>query len=181
MLRHGGAWYDESPVALAVDRNYYLIAYRPREGKYIHFRVDRMQELRVLEDSPRASLPEGFDLAAYTRTIFDMHSGEPSRVTLELDQGLLNAAMDRFGQEARYRREGDRILVSAPPFSPGCWALGAGPSCWPRIPPSRPSRPWPGAPWQDMRRRKRGPEQLAPGLFSRLSPRFQISNSSRRP
>lgn len=129
VLRHGGAWYDENPVALAVDRNYYLIAYRPQEEKYIHFRVDRMQELSVLENCPRARLPEGFDLAAYTRTIFDMHSGEPQRVTLELDQSLINVAMDRFGQEARYRREGDRILVSAqvdvsPTFL--TWVLGFG-------------------------------------------------------
>ncbi len=129
VLRHGGAWYEEDPVALAVDRNYYLIAYRSQEEKYVHFRVDRMQELRVLEDSPRSRLPENFDLAAYTRTIFDMHSGKPERVLLELDQSLLNVAMDRFGQEAHYRREGDRIVVSAqvdvsPTFL--TWVLGFG-------------------------------------------------------
>lgn len=129
VLRHGGAWYQEDPVALAVDRNYYLVAYRPREGKYVHFRVDRMQELSVMAGVPRSPLPEGFDLAAYTRTIFDMHSGEPQRVTLELDQGLINVAMDRFGQEAHYRREGDRVVISAqvdvsPTFL--TWVLGFG-------------------------------------------------------
>ena len=111
--RREGAFYQESPVALCVDRNYYLITYRPEEGKYIHFRVDRMSDLRTAEEV-RAPLPPGFDLASYVRTIFDMHSGERQWVTLELAPSLLNVAMDRFGQEAQYR-EGDSgaVVVTA--------------------------------------------------------------------
>ena len=111
--RREGAFYQESPVALCVDRNYYLITYRPEEGKYIHFRVDRMSDLRTAEEA-RAPLPPGFDLASYVRTIFDMHSGERQWVTLELAPSLLNVAMDRFGQEAQYR-EGDSgaVVVTA--------------------------------------------------------------------
>ena len=111
--RRGGAFYQECPVALCVDRNYYLIAYRPEEGKYVHFRVDRMSDLRPAEE-PRAPLPPGFDLASYVRTIFDMHSGDRQWITLELDRSLLNVAMDRFGQEAQYRETGDgRVVVVA--------------------------------------------------------------------
>ena len=68
IYRHNGAWYEESPVALCVDRNYYLITYRPGQDKYIHFRVDRMDSLEVTE-KPRAPLPPGFDLASYVRSI----------------------------------------------------------------------------------------------------------------
>jgi len=100
-------------VALCVDRNYYLITYRPETQKYIHFRVDRISDLTVT-DVPRPELPEDFDLASYVRNIFDMHSGQRQRVTLELEQGLLNLAMDRFGQDAHYRKgEGNTIIVSA--------------------------------------------------------------------
>ena len=111
--RRGGEFYEECPVALCVDRNYYLIAYRPEEGKYIHFRVDRMSDLRTAEEA-RPPLPPGFDLASYVRTIFDMHSGDPQWVTLELDPGLLNVAMDRFGREAQYREDGEgHVVVTA--------------------------------------------------------------------
>ena len=108
--RRAGTYYQETPVALCVDRNYYLITYRPEEGKYIHFRVDRMSDLSV-SPAARPPLPEDFDLASYVRTIFDMHSGEPQRVTLELDNSLLNVAMDRFGREAHYRRAGEHTVV----------------------------------------------------------------------
>ena len=111
--RRAGAFYEEAPVALCVDRNYYLIAYRAEEGKYVHFRVDRMSDLAVSPEA-RPPLPEGFDLASYVRTIFDMHSGDPQWVTLELDRSLLNVAMDRFGREAHYRKGGgNRVIVSA--------------------------------------------------------------------
>lgn len=113
VYRHGGKLYEECPVALCVDRNYYLITYRPEERKYIHFRVDRISDLEVTE-SARPPLPADFDLASYVRTIFDMHSGDCRLVTLELDHSLLNVAMDRFGQEAHYRQgEGGTVIVSA--------------------------------------------------------------------
>ena len=113
IYRRSGAWYEESPVALCVDRNYYLITYRPDQGKYIHFRVDRMDALEVT-DRPRAQLPPHFDLASYVRTIFDMHSGSSQRVLLELDGKLLNVARDRFGDLAHYRAGANgAVLVSA--------------------------------------------------------------------
>lgn len=113
IYRHDGKVYQECPVALCVDRNYYLITYRPETGKYIHFRVDRISDLVVTED-PRPELPEDFDLASYVRNIFDMHSGHRQQVTLELDQKLLNVAMDRFGQDAHYRKgKNETIIVSA--------------------------------------------------------------------
>ena len=113
VFRHEGKVYEECPVALCVDRNYYLITYRPETGKYIHFRVDRIHDLRV-SDAARPELPEDFDLASYVRNIFDMHSGQRQQVTLELDQSLLNPAMDRFGQDAHYRKgDGNTVIVSA--------------------------------------------------------------------
>ncbi len=111
--RHGGKVYTECPAALCVDRNYYLVTYRPEENKFIHFRVDRISGLQVAE-TPRPALPRDFDPASYVRTIFDMHSGETARVTLELADHLLNVAMDRFGRDAHYRAApGGKVIVSA--------------------------------------------------------------------
>ena len=99
--RRGGARYAVNPVALCVERYYYLVAYDEARG-YVHYRVDRMSEVQVSE-TPRERLPEHFDLARYVRGIFDMYHGERLAVTLELDRSLLNVAMDRFGQDAHIR------------------------------------------------------------------------------
>lgn len=112
--RHDGKFYRECPAALCVDRNYYLVTYRPQQRKFIHFRVDRISDLTVAPELPRPALPADFDPAKYVRSIFDMHSGDTQRVTLELDGHLLNVAMDRFGQDALYRPGADgRFLVTA--------------------------------------------------------------------
>ena len=109
--RHGGQYYLVNPVALCVERNYYLVAYEERRG-YVHYRVDRISDLS-LSGERRDSLPEGFDLAEYVKGIFDMFHGESTLVTLEMEWQLLNAAVDRFGQEAHIRRgEGNRVVVS---------------------------------------------------------------------
>lgn len=111
--RHGGKVYRECPAALCVDRNYYLITYRPEEQRFIHFRVDRISGLKVA-DQARPALPKDFDPARYVRTIFDMHSGDTQQVTLELDKHLLNVAMDRFGRDAHYRAgPNGEVIVSA--------------------------------------------------------------------
>ena len=117
--RHGGKVYQECPAALCVDRNYYLITYRPEEQRFIHFRVDRISNLKVA-DLARPALPKGFDPARYVRTIFDMHSGDTQQVTLELDKHLLNVAMDRFGRDANYREgpNGEIILSAEVEVSP---------------------------------------------------------------
>lgn len=130
IYRHDGTWYTEHPVALCVDRNYYLIVYRPAEKKYIHFRVDRISDLTVDTDTPRTALPERFDLASYVKTIFEMYSGEKQLISLQLDKSLLNIALDRFGRDAHYRSaENGTIIVSAevdisPTFL--SWVLGFG-------------------------------------------------------
>jgi len=111
--RRGGGFYEESPAALCVDKNYYLVTYRSGEDKFIHFRVDRIADLQVME-VPAGRLPEGFDPATYVRSIFDMHSGSAQWVTLEMDGKLLNVAMDRFGPDAHYRKgEGGTVILSA--------------------------------------------------------------------
>ena len=113
-MRREGQRYVTDPVALCVDRHYYLVAYDRENGEYRHYRVDRMEGLTV-EKTPRCPLPEGFDLGSYVKTIFDMYNGEAVTVSLRMDRKLLNAAMDRFGAESpMYGDSETTFLVSAP-------------------------------------------------------------------
>ena len=111
--RRGGTLYEADPVALCVDRHYYMVAYDPAISDYRHYRVDRMESLTVT-DTPRDPLPENFDLGKYVRTIFDMYSGRTETVQLCFDRQLINVVMDRFGADAHIHADGDRIAVTAP-------------------------------------------------------------------
>ena len=127
--RRGGARYLVNPVALCVERYYYLVAYDEDRG-YVHYRVDRMSEVAASEER-RIKLPEDFDLARYVRGIFDMYHGERTMVTLELDRSLLNAAVDRFGRDAQIRPgegEGTAVVSAMVEVSPTflSWVMGIG-------------------------------------------------------
>jgi len=100
-------------VALCVDKFYYLVAYDPSISDYRHYRVDRMENVAVTE-SPRCTLPEHFDLGEYVKTIFSMFNGQPTLVTMEFDNSLLNAVIDRFGVDSHTRDLGSgRFEISA--------------------------------------------------------------------
>ncbi|MBQ0038661.1 MAG: WYL domain-containing protein [Clostridiales bacterium] len=113
-FRRGGAAYVTNPVALCVDRHYYLVAYDAALGDYRHYRVDRIANLTVT-DTPRDELPRDFDLGSYVKTIFDMYNGETVTVVLRMHLSTLNAAMDRFGADAHMRTDGtEHFVLSAP-------------------------------------------------------------------
>ena len=99
-FRRQGQTYRTNPVALCVDRYYYLVAWS--DGEYRHYRVDRIADLRVLEE-PRQALPPDFDLGTYTKQIFDMYSAPTATVGLEFDEKLINIMIDRFGTQAHMR------------------------------------------------------------------------------
>jgi len=111
--RRGGESYVTDPVALCVDRYYYLVAYDSALQDYRHYRVDRISHLTVLEES-RSPLPQNFDLGEYTKTIFSMYNGETTTVRLQFEEKLLNVMRDRFGAGAHMHAAGEGLVeVSA--------------------------------------------------------------------
>ena len=100
-LRHGGAWYCLSPWALLWDNEYYyLVAYDGELGIIKHFRVDKMQRitLTAIPREGRAAF-EAIDLAKYSNGMFGMFGGERCPVTLECENSMAGAIIDRFGKD----------------------------------------------------------------------------------
>jgi len=100
-LRRGGKWYHVSPWCLTWDDgNYYLVAYDADDGKIKHYRVDKMQRIR-LTDEPREGREhvEAFDLARYAKSVFGMFGGEETWVTLEGENSMVGVLIDRFGKD----------------------------------------------------------------------------------
>lgn len=103
-FRNSGQAYVVSPYALSwVDENYYLISHYPKNPELTHFRVDRMAEIKLL-DEPRRNFSEitgedSLDIAEYSKKIFNMFSGEEETVMLQFDNSLVNVVIDRFGKD----------------------------------------------------------------------------------
>ena len=103
--KKNGAEYVVSPWALTWDdENYYLIGYEEASEKIKHYRVDKMQEIRV-KDEPRLGKErfKDFDLAAFARKTFGMYGGEDRKITLEGENHLAGVVIDRFGTDVIMR------------------------------------------------------------------------------
>ena len=130
--RHPGKEYLVSPFALCWDdENYYLIAYDGAEDKLKHFRVDKMEKIKI-ESEKRDGMSrfEKFNLAHYAKSVFSMFGGEECDVKLSVDNDLIGVIVDRFGSDIYIVRESDtsfivniRVVLS-PQFY--AWLFGLG-------------------------------------------------------
>ena len=131
-LRRNGAWYQISPWCLMwVDENYYLVAYDGQKIK--HYRVDKIIRLSI-SDIPREGKQQfrEFNAARYTKSLFGMYGGEMVRVTLEGQNHMAGALIDRFGKdisiipldEEHFRAHVD--VIASPHFFGWVTSLGDG-------------------------------------------------------
>lgn len=99
--KRNGAVYTVSPWSLTWDdQNYYLIAYDEAADVIKHYRVDKMQQVCVIE-KVRVGKERfrNFDLAEFAKKTFGMYGGHDAEVTLVCGNELAGVIMDRFGKE----------------------------------------------------------------------------------
>lgn len=101
VYRKNGDRYIVSPYGLSWDdENYYLVTFSHKYNDFTHYRVDRMSDIELC-DSTRDPLPdnEQFNIAEYSKKVFNMFGGEEVTVKLKFDNLLVNAVIDRFGKD----------------------------------------------------------------------------------
>ncbi len=98
--KRNGAVYTVSPWSLTWDdQNYYLIAYDDAADVIKHYRVDKMQQVQIIENT-RAGKErfQNFDLAEFAKKTFGMYGGHDAEVTLVCKNELAGVILDRFGK-----------------------------------------------------------------------------------
>ena len=102
--RRDGNTYTVSPYALCwANENYYLIGYYDRYNDISHFRVDRMTSVSV-DENLKIFYKEDykdFNLAKYSKKVFDMYSGETEYVRLKFSNELIGVVIDKFGESVK--------------------------------------------------------------------------------
>lgn len=99
--RRKGAAYTVSPYKLLInDGNYYLLAFDDRAQNMRTYRVDRMKSV-VRTGEPREGKEtfDAIDLKTYTKRVFSMFGGKQERVVFRFINPLLDAVVDRFGND----------------------------------------------------------------------------------
>lgn len=100
-MKKNGAFYQVSPWALIWDNEkYYLIAYDEAADRMKHYRIDKMQNITILEEE-RVGREKflHFDLASFAKKTFGMYGGYEETVTIQCHNSLVGVMLDRFGQD----------------------------------------------------------------------------------
>lgn len=131
---HGGQAVAVSPYDLVWDNEYYyLVAYDGADEKIKHYRIDRMEWIKVLEKEKRdgAEAYKKADVRSYSKRMFSMFSGEEQSVTLRFADKLANVVIDRFGKDVILAPDGEghfrvsvKVFVS-PQFYGWLFGLGS--------------------------------------------------------
>ena len=130
--RKDGEKYKVSPWSLTWDdENYYMVAYDAKADKIKHYRVDKMEKMKLLPDRREGKEQFiGFDLAAFAKKTFGMYGGEDAKVSLYCENHLAGVIIDRFGKDVMMIPKGEdhfsvSVIVAVSPQFFG-WITGIG-------------------------------------------------------
>ena len=113
VYRKNGNEYCQTPAALCWnDDKYYLICYSAKYDDFTNYRVDRMSNVVVCDESADKFDKNRFNVAEHTKRMFGMYSGELVSAKLRFDNSLVNTIQDKFGADLPLRVQNDQFEIS---------------------------------------------------------------------
>lgn len=134
-FRKEGEDYIVSPYALVWrDDNYYLIGVHDKYSNISHYRVDRINQVKILDENRKLAQHmesiEDFNVTKYMDSTFNVFTGEEERVMIRFTNDLLNAIIDKFGVDVTMfpKDDGHSIIIADVLVSEGfiSWILQFG-------------------------------------------------------
>jgi len=112
VYRKGKKRYVANPYATVFSGdNYYLITYSDKYKNTVHYRIDRMEGVRLCDEDITAP---AIDIKKHKKELFGMYSGEEVRVRMEAEKSLLDVIFDRFGEDIALAEDGEnKVLFEA--------------------------------------------------------------------
>jgi len=111
IYRKDGGKYIETPLSLSWDdENYYLITYKEKYQSYAHYRVDKMEAIKII-DQERKMPKESFDVSDYSKSVFSMFGGKDTAVRLKFSNELSGVVFDKFGLDVPVIPDGPDFFI----------------------------------------------------------------------
>lgn len=117
VYRKDGAKYVMNPYATVFSGdNYYLLCYNDKYRTIMHYRVDRMDNVKMIEDDILPLEDEKkFDVTKHKKEVFGMFMGQEEQVTFDVHKSLLDVIYDKFGADIHLVREIMKHIDLPPP------------------------------------------------------------------
>ncbi len=104
-----------SPFGLQYDsEKYYLIAFDSYASGIKHYRVDKMENVEIIDESRDGKgYFRKFDIAEYSNATTTMYQGEVTDVIIKLPEKFAGAIIDKFGKKCKFiKTEDGKYTVS---------------------------------------------------------------------
>ena len=132
---HPASEHDVSPYQMVLhSQKYYLMAFNERFKEMVYYHVDRITDIRILED--RSSTPirqvkgyiNGINYRELSTAMPYMYSDQPERINFTAESWTIDQIVEWFGDECtitRCKDDKDKVNVSvfASPLAMEHWAL----------------------------------------------------------
>lgn len=111
VLHNGGEVYVFSPYSLVWDGDcYYVVGWSDKYNGMGSHRVDRIyRRPEILKEDIVPPAPE-FDINEYINTMFRMYNAPRKEVLLEVESGLMDAIIDKFGTDVDVLELHEKVL-----------------------------------------------------------------------
>lgn len=123
--------YITNPLGTVFDNGYYyLFAYDLKKKMVLIYRIDRMDNVKILKEDISKEIEEiDFDLPSMKRQLFSMYGGLTETVEISADKSILDVIYDKFGDYAKVRFTENEVIITAeiqvsPTFLAWCCSLG---------------------------------------------------------
>lgn len=123
--------YITNPLGTVFDNGYYyLFAYDQQKKMVLIYRIDRMDDVKILEEDISKEIEDiDFDLPTMKRQLFSMYGGLAETVEMSADKSILDVIYDKFGDYAKVRFTENEVIITAeiqvsPTFLAWCCSLG---------------------------------------------------------
>ena len=107
--------YVVEPIGLVFNEdNYYLMVYSARHDGTANYRVDRMEEVEIIdEDICEKAISLRNSVSGYTEQAFKMFGGQLENVVIEFDRSLIGSVYDRFGENTKMTATSDTKCIAS--------------------------------------------------------------------
>lgn len=131
--RKNGERYIVNPITTVfTNDNYYLVCYSDKHKDSVaHYRIDRMEKVNAeSRNITPSAVAKRFNPSKHYNEVFGMFTGETEQVTFEIDAKLLDAMIDRFGENIEFTtKESGKLTFTAqvqisPQFFGWCCSFG---------------------------------------------------------
>lgn len=114
-VMHNDKPYTVNPIATMVSGdNYYLIATSDKYKDVAHYRIDRMENVRIKNEGFTISDElKDFDPRRKKKQLFSMYLGQMQNVTFEISPDLVEVVFDKFGMNTKLSPYGDKYRFTA--------------------------------------------------------------------